>query len=140
VLREYAARQMQKLQVIRSFKNSVKATKTDVIRNFVNYCLNFALVTRSPPANNSSLANKIRAAAMLVPKSNKRPPNRKEIIFNFTKFAIATAFTPKELRPSMRRDIVWYLVNFSLQMYKSKEFRQRINKERQERRKKIFGS
>lgn len=54
--------------MVRNFKNSVKATKQDVVRNFVNYCLNLALVKKAPSSNNSTLANKIKAASLMVPK------------------------------------------------------------------------
>ncbi|TNV87883.1 hypothetical protein FGO68_gene7956 [Halteria grandinella] len=137
-LKDYAFKVNQDMLKVRDYKNSVKATRKDVIRGFVNYCLNLALVKKQPPQSNTSLSNKIKAVSMIVPKLTKRPPNKRDIISCFTKFAIATAFTPKDLRPSMRRDIVWSLVSFSLQMYKSKEFRQRVQKERQERRRKMI--
>ena len=113
-------------------RDAAKATKKDVVRNFVKWALNLALIKKQPSRDSStSLVSKVLSAKELFGIAKK--PTKKDVTYNFTKFIIATAFTPKDLRPSQAKEVIRHLALFSIQIFKDPEFRRRIHQERRSR-------
>ncbi len=72
-------------------------------------------------------------AKSILSKPQTEKETRKNVVFNFVRYVIAIAYTPKERRPSEAKDIVRYFVNFSIKLFKDPDFRRKLQIEKRKK-------
>jgi hypothetical protein len=75
----------------------------------------------------------VSQAKSILSKPQTEKETRKSVVFNFVRYVIAIAYTPKERRPSEAKDIVRYFVNFSIKLFKDPDFRRKLQMEKRKK-------
>lgn len=58
---------------------------------------------------------------------------RRSVAFNFVRYAVAIAYTPKDKRPSEAREISRHFVSFAIKLFKDPDFRRKLLNEKRKK-------